>query len=102
LELVTHIARQIWIRRNCFLFEGKFLSPVTLLQQGLDSMEAYRTACSNFEQPRRGEVVTGGLLWQKPAANLVKANWDAALDTKLIGWEWVCLYATMRDRSWQQ
>lgn len=30
LALVTSLARRIWLRRNSFIFEGRFLSPVQL------------------------------------------------------------------------
>ncbi|GLT52902.1 hypothetical protein SLA2020_262110 [Shorea laevis] len=81
LELSHHIARQIWMRRNYFLFKGNFLSPVTLLQQGLDSMEAYRTACSTLSSHVEVKYF-GWSVVAKACCQLVKANWDAALDTK--------------------
>jgi hypothetical protein len=49
LELVSSLARRIWLRRNSFIFEGKFQSPVQLYQQGVSSLSEFREAVSSSD-----------------------------------------------------
>jgi hypothetical protein len=39
LDFVTSLARRIWMRRNTFIFEGVFTSPIMLHQQDIASMK---------------------------------------------------------------
>lgn len=54
LVLVTSLARRIWMRRNSFIFDGAFLPPAQLVQQGLASLEEYRAACASSKSSREG------------------------------------------------
>lgn len=61
MNLVAIVARQIWLRRNSMVFEGKFLSPSTILRISKDQLEAHSLA-EKQEQDRRQTP-------RKPVAN---------------------------------
>ena len=41
LEMAVTSARRIWLRRNCVIYGGDFMSPKTLHISALESMEAF-------------------------------------------------------------
>ncbi|KAG2708037.1 hypothetical protein I3760_05G172800, partial [Carya illinoinensis] len=81
MEEIATVIRSLWLRRNEFIFEGKFKSPNQI--QG-----------SNEE--RRN------LKWKKPREDYVKANWDAVVNQEEMK---VGVGVVIRDRkgkSWLQ
>jgi hypothetical protein len=93
IDLFAGIAHQVWLRRNQWVFMGKFFSPVQVLQRALDQMEASNAALflagQHVNQPQRTSCPRSPRLqrWSLPQAHVLKCNWDAALDVgrKLMG-----------------
>jgi hypothetical protein len=85
LRLMVYVARQIWFRRNDFVFNGEFRPPEKLVQVARLQMEQYdqATAPKNIE-----ELIMGNncnriqVRWKKPPVGVVKLNWDAAVDER--------------------
>jgi hypothetical protein len=42
--MAVTLASRIWLRRNCVIYGGDFLSPETLHSSALESMEAFNHA----------------------------------------------------------
>lgn len=80
MHIVATVARQLWLKRNSFVFNGEFLSPSSLVRQALEQVDA----CLVVEQRMPAtEVVSrppSAAVWQKPGYGWFKFNWDAALD----------------------
>jgi ribonuclease HI len=87
VDLFASVARQVWLRRNSWVFEGMFSSPVQVLQRATEQLQASTIATiplKQHEQPpdmsycsRPQRVLQK---WRKPSAHFLKCNWDAALD----------------------
>ncbi|XP_040988954.1 uncharacterized protein LOC121236572 [Juglans microcarpa x Juglans regia] len=74
------VMRRIWLRRNRFIFEDKFYSPKQVISMG-EGLEDYKTAQMSIIGCRGGGGSHGvQKKWKKPGTNMVKANWDAAMD----------------------
>jgi ribonuclease HI len=86
IDLFANIARQIWLRRNQWVFTGKFFSPVQILQRATEQLEGsnasmFPVSQHDSHQKRTSCSSTPRLLrWKKPQAHVLKCNWDAALD----------------------
>ena len=83
LRLVAHIARQIWFRRNGFVFKEEFRSPRELIQAARNQMNLHDQATTTSHTDISTGVNMGNLetvYWTKPPAGVIKINWDAALD----------------------
>jgi hypothetical protein len=48
------------MRRNSFIFDGIFLPPAQLVQQGLDSLAEFRMARDKLVSVREGSMLPGG------------------------------------------
>lgn len=62
---------------NTFLYEGRFDTLMTILQQANSQMDNLQTA----QQPRKTSLSTAvrSLKWKPPVINTFKANWDVVL-----------------------
>ena len=80
LQLFAVIVRQLWLRRNQYVFGGPLTAPTALIRQAWDQMEAFDLAYTS----RRGRVqnvkITLLLKWQAPHEGFLKINWDASLE----------------------
>lgn len=47
IDMVACTARQVWLQRNKWVFEGEFSSPVQLLQRASDQVEAIKAEAHN-------------------------------------------------------
>jgi hypothetical protein len=82
VELFTVIARRIWHRRNAIVHGGEFIHPAQIVKESEIALE-------NFQQANKAEGKPEGVTtndraeeWKPPQGNMIKINWDAALDKK--------------------
>lgn len=81
LLLALSLARMIWLRRNELVFSNQFTSPLILMRQVRESVDFFYVA----NQQKPPEMVAQGngcSHWTPPLPGWLKANWDAALDTR--------------------
>lgn len=84
-EIAISLAHQLWLRRNNYVFEGKFEPPQQLVIQTLQTMELHRKV-HDIVDPRDEGCPSAvgqrneGKVWKKPRDGLVKLNWDASID----------------------
>jgi hypothetical protein len=78
--LATIVARQIWLRRNAFVHEGKFSSPASLIRFVKDQMEAHTVAEKNVWEMRESTRQCSHTKWRPPPKGTVKVNWDVLVD----------------------
>jgi ribonuclease HI len=76
------LARHIWLRRNEVLYGGVFTHPRELMIQTIRAGEEYKQAQQAGDAFPAVERVPVDSRWKAPAYGWVKANWDAALDSK--------------------
>lgn len=83
MEVIAAIMRSLWIRRNAFIFEKKFTSPSCVIRSANDALNEFQQVQA-LSEGKGGSIsaVVGEKKWLPPEQNLVKANWDAALDAK--------------------
>ncbi|KAF5442887.1 hypothetical protein F2P56_035499 [Juglans regia] len=71
-------AKEIWFRRNKFVFESKFTPPQQILKLVSSSMTDLEQIERN--QHRTSTQIQGTARWCKPPINVYKLNWDTAID----------------------
>ncbi|XP_035538485.1 uncharacterized protein LOC118343802 [Juglans regia] len=75
------IMKNIWYRRNKFVFDTKFLNPAQVIQNAFVNLEEYSLA---LKKERDGEkqrsVARRGTRWSRPEGRSFKANFDAAFN----------------------
>jgi hypothetical protein len=76
------LVRHIWLRRNEVLHGDVCTHPCELVQQNLRVVEEYKQVQIAGKSYRAIERVPAGLKWEALVYGWVKANWDAALDSK--------------------
>jgi ribonuclease HI len=79
-EMFVQLARQIWARRNRWVFERKFTNPFSIVQETETYMAEYKKA---QEEEWPGKPVNRSreeMKWVAPTRGWVKANWDVAVD----------------------
>jgi ribonuclease HI len=80
LQIFVFVARQIWFRRNKFIFDGKFQSPSMVNQIATTQLQGYRKVEEEHRRGRSAVPVPTVPWWKKPPAGSTKLNWDAAID----------------------
>ncbi|XP_042965962.1 uncharacterized protein LOC122299634 [Carya illinoinensis] len=84
LELVATVMRNIWSKRNSFVFEGKFQGPFVLYKQAQDCLSMLGEAKMELGNRREGGNMQRDMgRWRKPRKGWVKVNWDASLNSEL-------------------
>jgi hypothetical protein len=82
MQLIATISRQIWLRRNKWVYDGIFTPPAQVVRSARDQIEAFSSA----EQSRREQLVLPRTMmetvWSRPGRGIIKVNWDAALDQR--------------------
>ncbi|XP_042973011.1 uncharacterized protein LOC122304814 [Carya illinoinensis] len=79
-EEVVAVMRNLWIRRNKFIFEQKFASPSCVIRLAKEDLNEYYATQSKPEGLNSTQVREKNGC--PPEQNMVKANWDAAFDAK--------------------
>jgi ribonuclease HI len=84
MDLVASTARQVWLRRNQWVFDAKFLAPTHVVQRAADQLESAKKCGSGTRTTRQQERAPSGPRvsekWKVPPWGFLKCNWDAALD----------------------
>jgi hypothetical protein len=80
MHMMARVARQIWMRRNTVVFEGEFLSLVTLVRQALDQLKAFHKVENSCRYANPVCNRPRGASWQRPKVGFVKFNCDAAIN----------------------
>ncbi|KAF5458726.1 hypothetical protein F2P56_022736, partial [Juglans regia] len=81
IEWMAVVMRRIWLRRNRFIFENNFYSPKQVILMAGEGLEDYKTAKMSTIGCQDGGGSHGAQKkWKKPGTNVIKANWDAAMD----------------------
>lgn len=89
MEWIATTWRTIWLRRNKFIFENQFYFPRNLIQMSSEGMEDFEFAQMALKERYNDGVRSNSNRSQKkPDFNVVKANWDAILDTKSKRMDW--------------
>lgn len=78
VEFVVTVWKEIWHARNKFIFEGRKLSPVTLIAKAKATIEAYQRV-HETEQINRRDGVSKQKQWCPPPIGYYKVNVDAAV-----------------------
>ena len=81
VEFVVTVWKEIWHARNKFIFEGRKLSPVTLIAKAKATIEAYQRV-HETEQINRRDGVSKQKQWCPPPIGYYKVNVDAAVSNK--------------------
>lgn len=82
-ELAAIICRNLWMRRNIFIFENKFENPKTFLFRAFILLEDYQNSNDSVIRGSPSEPTTqAAKKWFPLATNMVKANWDAVINSQ--------------------
>jgi hypothetical protein len=98
LDLMSMVARRIWLRRNAVVFEERFDHSNVVYARAISTLDDF-TRCNskeedsatqgpNFQQQSRPTS------WSPPPNGLVKVNWDATLNVER---GWIGLGVIARD-----
>ncbi|KAF5481359.1 hypothetical protein F2P56_002016 [Juglans regia] len=82
LEETVMVMRNIWLRRNEFIFEGVFKRPSQVIKATRNELRVFQLAQQNAKQNPIPRVDRGAVSWSRPRESFVKANWDAAMSRK--------------------
>ncbi|XP_041003989.1 uncharacterized protein LOC121249345 [Juglans microcarpa x Juglans regia] len=83
MEETTAIMRSLWIRRKAFIFEKNLTSPSCVIRSAKNALNEFHQVQVLLEEQKGNRSAVGGeKRWLLPEQNMIKANWDAALDVK--------------------
>ncbi|XP_042992296.1 uncharacterized protein LOC122318762 [Carya illinoinensis] len=82
LEEIVMVMRSIWVRRNNFIFEGKFASPSQVIKGAREDLRFFQQIKLKVRQGNDTCSDRRDVRWNRPKELSVKANWDAAVDKK--------------------
>lgn len=81
VQLFTIIARNLWLRRNKYVFGGPLTPPAVVYRQSLEQLEAFeKSEVDRYPDRRSTALRQPEAKWQKPLEGTLKVNWDAAVD----------------------
>jgi hypothetical protein len=80
------VARQTWLRRNCFVFENFLMTHLQVLEIVQSTLAAFKEAHDSVAKENNG-LGQVQIRWKKTPMCVTKFNWDATLnkDTKTMG-----------------
>lgn len=81
LLFFMRMARKIWLRRNEYVFNGRFTHPDVLIREVRSSMEMFANLNGEAQGEQQRSSTTVQEKWIAPKVGWHKANWDAALDS---------------------
>jgi hypothetical protein len=96
LEVFAVVARCIWLRRNEIVHGKIFTDPIQLYAKAVMGLEEFHKLNTHLEARREVEQLRPVVSWIPPPRNMVKINFDAALDSKN---NWVGLGLLARDEQ---
>jgi hypothetical protein len=83
LALMAVVARCIWLKRNAYVFEGKFDHPSGLYLDAIASLDEFKrcnlkeTLLAPQTSGDQGNILSS---WFPPPDGVIKVNWDASLN----------------------
>jgi ribosomal protein L37AE/L43A len=89
LNMMAVLARGIWLRRNKWVFEGKFISPGDVAQEAREGLEIFRRCNMKLEvHEEEPNIATGGR-WDPPTPPpRIRQNQLGCIDQQAIGMLW--------------
>jgi ribonuclease HI len=81
VDMVACIARQVWLRRNKWVFQGEFATPTHILQCASNQLESAKSNGEAVRQVGQRRSPQDRERWKKPSREFLKCNWDAAIDS---------------------
>jgi hypothetical protein len=82
VELFAVTARRIWLRRNDVVHGGFLTHTSQVIAEAVMALEDFQRVNEEQANEMRLAVVVEETRWQPPQGNMIKINWDAAIDTK--------------------
>jgi ribonuclease HI len=82
VELFAVMARRIWLRRNDVVHGGFLTHPSRVIAEAVTALEDFHRVNGEQTSERRLIAVVEETRWQPPQGNMIKINWDAAIDNK--------------------
>jgi hypothetical protein len=80
VELFVITTRRLWLRRNDVVHGGCLTHPTQLLTEAMKALDDFQKVNSK-QNVEEGPLQTQSIAsWKPPPLNMVKINWDAALD----------------------
>ncbi|XP_059438570.1 uncharacterized protein LOC132171299 [Corylus avellana] len=80
IQRVAFVARQVWLRRNKYVFGEDLLSPAKVNKIATEQLELFQSV---DQRPTRSSFRIGARAitrWEKPRHGWIKVNWDASID----------------------
>lgn len=74
IKEIPTIMWSLWLRRNEFIFEGKFKSPSQVVRIAKDGLKEFQLAQQTLRKSQGSNEERRKLTWKKPRENYVKAN----------------------------
>ena len=78
--MFIHLARQIWMRRNKWVHEGKLINLNVLVQVLTKYVEEFQKVNEQTIPVNAENINIQGIRWLAPTQGWYKANWDVAID----------------------
>jgi ribonuclease HI len=75
-------ARLLWLRRNAVIHGETFTHPNQIIRQVESILEEFQKANEGRQHETQQPRILDPIIWQPPPVNIVKINWDAAVDLK--------------------
>jgi hypothetical protein len=87
VELFAITARRIWLRRNDIVHGGGFTHPTQVFTEAVKALDDFQRVNGSQKDEDGAGQIHSAVCWKPPATNMVKINWDAALDLRnqLVG-----------------
>ncbi|XP_059429220.1 uncharacterized protein LOC132163035 [Corylus avellana] len=82
LQFFVTVARQIWLRRNAFVFGRPLLAPAEVIRRAKEQISAFEKTEAGRCKPQVPLRNHAAHTWQKPPEGFVKLNWDASIDAR--------------------
>ncbi|XP_042942883.1 uncharacterized protein LOC122277065 [Carya illinoinensis] len=74
------VARQLWLRRNSFIFNKPFMPPNILIRESKLRLDLLFEETQSQRQINVQQQCLSAEVWQAPPTAWFKVNWDAAVD----------------------
>jgi len=85
VEVMVALARQIWLRRNLYVFEGEFRHPNAVFDGAVRDLKKYRRCMlmdRELEDKEHAIITAIDKKWTPPPDEKIKVNWDDSVNAK--------------------
>jgi hypothetical protein len=80
MQQFVFMARQVWFRRNKFIFEDEFDSLVSVNITAHEQLDLFEAAEIQSTRSMMEVVTKLEMKWEKPPCGWLKLNWDASIE----------------------